>query len=351
VCRIATEGDYDPGHVAWAIDFEHGGRGYRWEGTTGTAKSAGPLAGSLPSGGGEAGTVFSRERVTLEGTTCLVERDESRIAFGGAALPVDMAASALFSLGDHDDIAPVRHAFNSVLPSAATATHPLGLVPGHAESIQASIDDLRAVSTGKDAFQSFREGWAQAGLSALAHGILMVAYYIQEVFPEQFREVERLFTGMFTSVQAVKVLFPRNVDDPSQLLQLSLQEAGNARWIPQSEISSGMLRTLVHLFELHVAPAGSVVLIDELENGLGANCLPGLTRFMLSRMPDLQLILTSHHPCVINDVPVDAWKVVTRKAGRVCVKGARDIAAVQSTSHHEAFTRLLAHHELAAVVA
>ena len=29
--------------------------------------------------------------------------------------------------------------------------------------------------------------------------------------------------------------------------------------------------------------------------------------------PDLQLILTSHHPYIIQKIPIDCWKIVTRK--------------------------------------
>ena len=185
----------------------------------------------------------------------------------------------------------------------------------------------------------------------------MVTYYIQEVFPEQFREVERLFTAIFPSVRAVQVSGPsgpHGLDDAAgRTMEWNLREAGNGddRWIPQAEISSGMLRTLVHLFEIAIAPPGSVILIDELENGLGVNCMPELTRFMRSRTPELQLVITSHRPDVIDGVPVDAWKVVTRRFGRVRVKSARDIAALRSASHHEAFTRLIALHELAAPIA
>ena len=93
-------------------------------------------------------------------------------------------------------------------------------------------------------------------------------------------------------------------------------EEGVADWIPFGEMSSGMQRYLSFLIHLSFAPRGTVVLIDELESSLGINCLPAATGFLLRRAPDLQLVLTSHHPYIIEKIPTSYWKIVTRKGTR-----------------------------------
>ena len=100
-----------------------------------------------------------------------------------------------------------------------------------------------------------------------------------------------------------------------------------------------MLRTLVHLFELYLAPPGSVIIIDEFENSLGVNCMPQLTDFIMSWAPGLQFILTSHHPYIINKIPIDTWKLVKRHGGHVRIISARDIPSLQNVSHQQAFIR------------
>lgn len=59
-------------------------------------------------------------------------------------------------------------------------------------------------------------------------------------------------------------------------------------------------------------PADSLVLIDEFENGLGVNCIDLLSDLMLSERNDLQFIITSHHPKIINAVDKDKWRIIDR---------------------------------------
>lgn len=102
-----------------------------------------------------------------------------------------------------------------------------------------------------------------------------------------------------------------------------------------------MYKTLFHLFGIALAPRGSVFLIDEVENSLGANCLPGLFERFLAISDDVQFIVTSHHPYVINNVPVDQWKLVTRNGSDVTVRSGRDIESLQTSSKLDAFTLLI----------
>jgi predicted ATPase len=146
---------------------------------------------------------------------------------------------------------------------------------------------------------------------------------------------------MFASVEDVKASASNELDSSWIRHELMIREKGSEVWILQPEISSGMLRALVHLIELTLAPRGSVIVIDEFENSLGINCMPQLTDFILSRASDLQFIITSHHPYVINKIPPETWKLVTRKGGCVRVISAKDIPSLQKISHQQAFIRLI----------
>jgi hypothetical protein len=101
-----------------------------------------------------------------------------------------------------------------------------------------------------------------------------------------------------------------------------------------------MQRTLVHLLSIALAPSGTVIIVDEIENSMGVNCLPQLIEHFLQRT-DLQFILTSHHPYVINNIPWRYWRLVTRKGSEVTVRDATSIPALDSASSLEKFTQLM----------
>ena len=118
-----------------------------------------------------------------------------------------------------------------------------------------------------------------------------------------------------------------------------IKERGINHWISQENISSGMLKTLMHISELYLMPNDSVLLIDEFENSLGVNCLDIITKNLSIGSRNIQFILTSHHPYIINNIDIKSWKIVTRKGGIVKVKNAEDLGL--GRSRHDAFMQLI----------
>ena len=88
------------------------------------------------------------------------------------------------------------------------------------------------------------------------------------------------------------------------------------------ETAAGKIRRAVRQFQA----------ADEFENSLGVNCMGPLTDFILSRANDLQFIITSHHPYIINNIPKSYWKIVRRKGSAVRVTPASEIPALQGPS-------------------
>ncbi|MCL1951131.1 MAG: ATP-binding protein [Turicibacter sp.] len=109
------------------------------------------------------------------------------------------------------------------------------------------------------------------------------------------------------------------------------------QWLYPGQMSDGMLKTFAYLKELISAPSGSVLLIDEFENGLGPNCLGVLLEEMLAR-DDVQLILSSHHPYVINNIPPNNWLITSRKNNLVKTKTAAEMGIGQT--RYDAFFEL-----------
>lgn len=65
-------------------------------------------------------------------------------------------------------------------------------------------------------------------------------------------------------------------------------------------------------------------MIDEFENSLGINCIDILTDDLIHENKTLQFIATSHHPYIINNIPYEYWKIVTRQGGHIRTCNASD---------------------------
>lgn len=126
-------------------------------------------------------------------------------------------------------------------------------------------------------------------------------------------------------------------DDAREMYLVSMQVYGKK--LMQNDISNGMLKTIYYIVELFTMSENSLVLIDEFENGLGANCIDLLSELMLSERDDLQFIMTSHHPKIINAIDMDKWKIIDRDG--MTVKNSGSKAYGVGNSQHDAYFNLI----------
>jgi len=158
-----------------------------------------------------------------------------------------------------------------------------------------------------------------------------------------FEEIENAFIDIFPYIENIKI---EPIGDCYKQLPffqesplIQIKEKNVSHWIDEFIISSGMLRTLIHIAELYLCADNTVILIDEFENSLGINCINDLTSSLVSSERNLQFIITSHHPYIINNIGISHWKLVTRKGGVVTAIDAEKFGI--GKSKHQAFTQLL----------
>lgn len=159
-----------------------------------------------------------------------------------------------------------------------------------------------------------------------------------------FNQIRDRYMDIFPQVEDVKVepLDVREEGVPEffkDLPFIQIKEKGVSKWVEQGVISSGMLRTLLHLSEIYLCREGTVFLIDEFENSLGINCIDELTNDIIRSKRDIQFIITSHHPYIINNINPSNWKLVTRNASIVRTQDVKKFNF--SKSKHDAFMQLL----------
>jgi predicted ATPase len=158
----------------------------------------------------------------------------------------------------------------------------------------------------------------------------------------RFESIKNRFKEIFENIDDIYAIIVDSGED-NELHQIYINEIikkENVRLVlNQDDLSSGMLKTFWHLAEIYLSPRNSVILIDEFENSLGVNCLDSITEELTDSDHQLQFIITSHHPYVINNIRPSHWKIVTRQGGEVTVKSAEDFHI--SPSRQKAYIDLI----------
>ncbi|MCC3467295.1 MAG: AAA family ATPase [Microcoleus sp. PH2017_15_JOR_U_A] len=154
-------------------------------------------------------------------------------------------------------------------------------------------------------------------------------YLIYENKLDIFEAIKSRFIDVFQQIEDVRVEPFKTDDFPKGFADIfvpviSIKEKSVPKWIREDRMSSGMLRTIIHLGEIFLSNEGSVILIDEFENSLGINCIDILTDDLIHENKTLQFIATSHHPYIINNIPYEYWKIVTRQGGHIRTCNASD---------------------------
>lgn len=303
--------------IRWDIEFDAFRKSYRWKGETDfqtkTPDSESYLIGK------------HRFRIVkenlAEGETNLFNRTEGGLTFLGDPMPkVSSEKSLMELLNEEESVLFPSIAFLAEMHTELEA----GLFGEQYE--RDSIEELlRYEFKSRGHYEHYPES-------------AMLKYYVafhRNLGKPVIEEIKAQYTAIFPFVEDIRVF----LDDKDQWALLTLQiKEKDTDWIDESRMSSGMLRTLRFLIQLHLSRPGSVILIDEFENSFGVNCIDAVTEEIMQSDRDLQFILTSHHPYIINNIPQKYWKVVTRKGSLISTHSAEEVGI--GKSRHKAFTQL-----------
>jgi energy-coupling factor transporter ATP-binding protein EcfA2 len=264
------------------------------------------------------------EKLVCNHENVIIERKDSEIILNGSKTPkLSPFESVVELLKQEDQIAPVKESLDKIILADSESVDRVWRLP-------VSI------------FKKFEK----SSLSVLQESSLPIPIKLAILYrtlPEEFNKIKEAFISVFPNVLDIKIETIKDEDIPialSKLLReattISIKEKGVKDWI--KNISSGMMKTLMYISELYLAPENCIILIDEFENSLGVNCLDSVTELVLDNKK-LQFIITSHHPYIINNVSPAYWKIVTRKAGLITVKDSKDFHI--SESRQKAFIDLI----------
>ena len=158
-------------------------------------------------------------------------------------------------------------------------------------------------------------------------------YITKEYYPEMYAQIFSAVKELFMEINNIDIV----EDSARELYMVAIDVYGKK--LMQHEISNGMLKTIYYIVELITMSANSLVLIDEFENGLGVNCIDVLAELLLSERKDLQFIITSHHPKIINQISNKKWKIIERDIATVKNSTAEEYGIMHS--QHDAYFNLI----------
>lgn len=169
-------------------------------------------------------------------------------------------------------------------------------------------------------------------------------YLLHEFFPKLFSEISLQFRLVFPMCeQLVVASAAKHLPVPSSLNAplVLLRERDVARQAPIHDISFGMQKVLLIITDIISGPPEMLYLIDEYENSLGINAIDFLPGFLLEYGKRRQFMLTSHHPMLINSLPIKDWFVFTRHGRHVKVKFGAELAKRYEGTLQDRFIQLL----------
>jgi len=273
------------------------------------------------------------EKLTSD-QSVIVERRFSEIVLKGKETPkLSPFQSVITMLNQEDMISPVCKALKNITYSGSSEWQYLF----HSDISQDEIDELNIESQKSiSAYRYITDCKSPEDIHDIGFPLNIKLLACYRNVPEIFEKIKQHFIAIFPYTEDIKIKNREFYDLFSFSIQI--KEKGVMNWIDEERISSGMLRVFTHLSELYLLPEGSVILIDEFENSLGINCIDALTE-NLSEDRNLQFIITSHHPYIINNIGIKHWKIVTRKGNTVTVRDASDFNL--GKTKHSAFMELL----------
>lgn len=169
-------------------------------------------------------------------------------------------------------------------------------------------------------------------------------FVIDKIDKPLFVKIRDMFLDIFPEFTAWQVRKLKADEVPAKLDGVMpgvfLTEKNVGGQIPLAELSSGMQKVLLIIVDIMSAPEGTIYLIDEYENSLGVNAIDFLPD-LLALSTQVQTIITTHHPYLINAMPIEDWQIMSREGSSVSIVRGDSRKEIYGASAQEAFTQLL----------
>lgn len=176
-------------------------------------------------------------------------------------------------------------------------------------------------------------------------GLNVRLYILSEFFQDLFARMCNYYKAVFPFITDIRILdfnsLHKDAQLPGRTPVFCIREKSVGKWIELQSLSSGMQKVLLILTDSFLLPEGGIYLIDEYENSLGISAIDFFPNFLLTFEKDAQFMITSHHPYIVNNIPVSNWLIFHRKGSEVSVKYGESLKERFGKSKQQAFIQLI----------
>ncbi|RZK39584.1 MAG: chromosome segregation protein SMC [Hymenobacter sp.] len=185
-------------------------------------------------------------------------------------------------------------------------------------------------------FQASASITNETNLSSDASNLVSYLFYLSQNFKMRFRQLEadlEKCVGGLTSIST-----PADPIESGKLKLKFFDQNDNSYWA--NEVSEGVLYFLAILCIIHQPNSPKLLLLEEPEKGIHPRRIREVMDFIfeLARQRDIQIILTSHSPYVVDyfkDIPSNI-SVFDRENGETVVRNAGDLIVENNARLEEA---------------
>jgi ABC-type multidrug transport system ATPase subunit len=304
----------------WDVDFEVAGISYNYRLSV-TQSTRSPREKTIES------------EILTKGKGELFNRSNGSIIWKGNKMPKLSSDQACFSLLEDDEITPIYLNMKKVIArrfsgNELDANFQLGTVLSNAPNnpVPPHIKSLGDLAIEPIDFHN--------------------KMYILKIFsPGNYKKVIELIKTAFPIIEEadiqdmIKVL--PNFQGPLHTHVFSIKEKNIEKWIATNNISSGMQKIFLLILDTILLQDAGILLIDEYENSLGISAINFLPDLIDTISENCQFIITSHHPYIINKIPIESWKVFHREGIQVHITDGDFLKEKYSKSSQDNFVQLI----------
>jgi predicted ATPase len=170
-------------------------------------------------------------------------------------------------------------------------------------------------------------------------------FVLKKYFPKIYTKIVSTYKEVFRFIDDVEI---KNSDDLqntgipfSGIPIFCIKEQNVAKWLRVDELSSGMQKVLLIITDLYALPKDVVYMIDEYENSLGVSAINILPEILFSGEVPFQVFVTSHHPYIIKNFPVEYWYIAHRNGSNVEFEYGKELISRYKVSNQDQYTQLI----------
>lgn len=307
------------GPTKWKLHFTHLGHAYKWHIET----------FRLPNGR----IAVKNERLLQLANSSfktIIKRTQSSFIFQSKPIPMLSSDNTSINLlKEETSIRPIYEGFSMILRREFFSDALAALIP-------VMISDPKTFQTPPK---------SPNDLSILNLPVNHRLYIIYKHFPALFSQFCDYYTSFFPFVKTVDMKDIRELHvglgTPNPTPVFAIKERNVRNWIGAGQLSSGMQKVLLILTDAFTLPKESIYLIDEYENSLGVTAIDFFPNFLATYENDIQFIVTSHHPYLINNISPKNWFIFHRKGSRVKIRYGPQNIEIYGKSKQQQFIQLL----------